>query len=357
MAIQNQKVCSRRVSVWWYVHAAMAMAIVSVNFSTAMYSPAENPQYTNWNTSQQYQQEQQQQQHHVQWEDPARGGSTMMARPPAEAEIYPEEQYEPPKILLKHMSMALRVTSEWNRRLLNGVNCFKFWKRKADATTDTAENDQMSSVYGAVPVNVHPSRAWKPPIRAAPLKSEDDDLTIFHARTPRRDAPGEAPPRGVARWGPELLPYLEHIVDLLGIASGGVEIPLAMIYLDRACSVETHRTNGVPPCPFCTPRTVHRLSLASLLLATQAVNGWTEAEMLAQFEKVAFLGIPEAQLQQMVDWMRGALGDTGLMVTVPQMQEWGRNWESIFSPRSRQDQLEQQALSAARLEIGTPRYY
>lgn len=356
----QQLCCNRRTSFWWYVHAAIVVALVSMNLSTATYNPAQHPQNVNWNPVQQQAQ-------HVQWEDPARGGSTMAATatteypPPPPQQMVEEEPYHPPTILLKHMSMALRVTSEWNRRLLHGANRFNkfFWKKQADIAAAAAGASQDASSYGTLPVNVHPSRSWRPPIPGPPPTNEDDHLTLFHAKAPREiskekggsDDNDAAVARGVARWGPELLPYLEHIVDLLGISSeGGVEIPLAMIYLDRACSVETPRSNGVPPCPFCTPRTVHRLSLASLLLATQAVKGWTDAEMLEQYDKIfASLGIPEVQLQQMVDWMRGALGDAGLMVTVTQMKEWGRNWESIFSPWqhvSRRQRLEQTPTAA-----------
>lgn len=273
-----------------------------------------------------------------------------------------EEPYQPPKILLKHMSMALRVTSEWNRRLLNGVHRFQFiWKRKPDSTQQPPLSQQQpdehrgpyhspqSNAYGTLPVNVHPSRPWHPPIPPT-LQStggEEDELTLFHAKAPRDPSASSSEGssrkddatahRGVARWGPELLPYLEHIVELLEISPGGVEIPLAMIYLDRACSVETPRSNSVPPCPFCIPRTVHRLSLASLLLATQAVKGLSDTEMQTVFEKLASsFGIPEVQLQQMVEWMRGALGDTGLMVTVSQMKLWGQHWESIFVRQQQQ---------------------
>eukprot|EP00429_Kryptoperidinium_foliaceum_P007839 CAMPEP_0176013942 /NCGR_PEP_ID=MMETSP0120_2-20121206/6566_1 /TAXON_ID=160619 /ORGANISM="Kryptoperidinium foliaceum, Strain CCMP 1326" /LENGTH=319 /DNA_ID=CAMNT_0017346865 /DNA_START=218 /DNA_END=1178 /DNA_ORIENTATION=+ len=262
----------------------------------------------------------------------------MMAHPEEPHQMmHPEEPYHPPKILLKHMEMALRLTSEWNRRLLNGVNRFKFWRRKQATASSEEEQayqpppqEQQLSNYGSIPVNVHPS--LRVPLTSG--RKEEDELTLFHAKAPRAPSSEEkeAALRGVARWGPQLLPYLEHIVELLDISPDGVEIPLAMIYLDRACSVETPRSNGVPPCPFCTPRTVHRLSLASLLLARQAVKGSSQEEMQSWFEKVSSLGIPEVQLAQMVDWMRGALGDEGLMVTISQMKQWGHHWESIFHP-------------------------
>jgi hypothetical protein len=374
--MRNQQGRARRVNVFWYVHAVVVAALVSVNLSAATYSPAHHPQNPNWNPGQQQQQQQyeqhqeqqqQQQQHQqpprVHWEDPARGGSTVMAHPPQEMHPgYHEEPYEPPKIMLKHMSMALRVTSEWNRRLLNGVNRFKFWK-KTDSTDNNFQQTHQdqegqqypphhssSSTYGTLPVNVHPSRPWHTPIPPTLKTEEDDDLTLFHAKAPRgssspseQGSSSETARRGIARWGPELLPYLELIVELLDISpDGGVEIPLAMIYLDRACSVETPRSNSVPPCPFCTPRTVHRLSLASMLLATQAVKGLSEPEMQVLYKKFSSLGIPEVQLQQMVEWMRGALGDTGLMVTVSQMKVWGQHWESIFVRQQQQPPPEPQ---------------
>jgi len=252
----------------------------------------------------------------------------------------PEEKpFTPPKIHLKHMSMALRVTSEWNRRLIVGVNRFRFWGQKPDSPPEQPQS------YGQHPVNVHPTRSWLPPIQEDPPEKEPE-LTIFHAKVPHNDR------RGVEHWGPELLPYLEHVVDMLGISDDGVEVPLAMIYLDRATSVETHRSNGVPPCPFCTPRTVHRLSLVALLLASEVVNGGGD-EYLAQIysTKLQSLGIPYSQLQQMVDWMRGALGDVGLMVTVGQMKDWSQTWDAIFFPRRKQRRVQQHPLYRASPQI------
>lgn len=310
-------------NVSWFLSAMLVMTLAFIKVSTATYDPGCHPQYSNWNPAQQPQHLQQ----HVHWQDPARGGSTMTA--PEGRPMDAEQLYQPPKILLKHMSLALRITSEWNRRLLNGVNRFKFWKRKLDASK--RQPDVPSHHH---PINVHPTRAWHPPIPDSPTPTEDDELTIFHAKSPREFSPSSSDTRrGVARWGPDLLPYLEHVVELLEIQSDGVEIPLAMIYMDRACSVETPRSNGVPPCPFCTPRTVHRLSLVAMVLATQAVKGYSDQEMERLYTQVSSLGIPEAQLQQMVEWMRGALGDFGLMVTISQMTEWGRRWEDIFNAK------------------------
>jgi len=102
--------------------------------------------------------------------------------------------------------------------------------------------------------------------------------------------------------------------------------------MDRACSVETSRSNDIPSCPFCTPRTVHRLSLAAFIISLQAVCGGEQQQQL-QLLSVS-LGIPLLQLQQMVEWMRAALGDGGLLVTMKELISWNRSLEAIFSSSS-----------------------
>ena len=197
--------------------------------------------------------------------------------------------------------MALRLTSEWNRRLFAGVHRFRFFGKKQRIRTSNENHN---------PININPPRSWIPPIE------EESSEDIFHAKNPRKSSSADELRRGVARWGPDLLPYLEPVFKLLGISSNGVEIPLTMIYLDRACSVETLRSNGCPPCPFCMPRTVHRLSVISLFLTTQAVDG--NRSINEYYQDLESLDIPQNQLEQMVDWMRAALGDDGLYVTVGQ---------------------------------------
>jgi hypothetical protein len=347
----SMKATTRRFCVCWYLYSVVVL-LVTLNFSTATYNPAYHPQ--------QHQQgyhhaspTQDGYNHHqpVDWEGaPPRGGSTMTRVEPPQ-----EEPFQPPKIHLKHMSMALRLTSEWNRRLLDGVNRFKFWgKRETTQPQQIPDSPQQPQGYGNHPVNVHPSRSWHPPIQEASPQQMEEELTLFHAKAPRGGS-SKQQRRGVARWGPELLPYLEHVVDLLEVTDG-VEIPLAMIYLDRACSAETPRSNGVPPCPFCTPRTVHRLTLAALLLARQAVSGSDSIMLEEYFVKLQSLGIPLTQLQQMVDWMRGALGDTGPLVTVGQMKDWSQTWDSIFYPKQRQQRLEQQQ-QQQQAHLDAPHYH
>jgi hypothetical protein len=328
----------RSVTYCCYLSSLLVL-LLCLEQSLATYNPAQHPQggpaYRH--QAHQYHHDHSHYEQAVNWDGgPPRGGSTMVASHYAPPEVVEEpEPFHPPKVQLKHMSMALRLTSEWNRRLLEGVNSFKKYLGKGSSQKPQQQPQPLS--YGSHPVNVHPSRAWHPPIQDGPMIPYND-LTLFHAKAPR-DSPKNKQRRGVARWGPELEPFLEHVVEMLE-SKDGVEIPLAMIYMDRACSVETDRSNCVPRCPFCTPRTVHRLSLVALLLAKQAVEGTDNLE--EYYEKVRSLGIPRVQLEQMVEWMKGALGDQGLFVTLQEMKDWGQSWDATFFPKQHQQRLQQQ---------------
>lgn len=328
----------RRLWFCWCLYS-LGWLLLSLSPSTATFNPLYNPQqHQPYYSSQQgddYSYGNNPNPQNSNWDenDTPRGGSTMMA--PEPQQVQEEEPFHPPKILLKHMSMALRLTSEWNRRLLAGVNRkFRFFGQRGrirNSGQPSGSQDQQSQLdFVSQPVNINPTRSWTPPIGDGTTQ-EMEELTAFHAKTERES---EDVLRGVSRWGPELLPYLEHVVKLLGISSNGVEIPLAMIYLDRACSVETIRRNGCPPCPFCMPRTVHRLSLVALLLATHGVNGSkTIPEYIQDLES---LGIPTNQLEDMAAWMQSALGDDGMFVTVGQMKVWSQAWDSTFFPKRQQ---------------------
>jgi hypothetical protein len=201
-------------------------------------------------------------------------------------------------------------------------------------------------------------------------KSKHESLTIFHAKTPfKGDQQQEENPqrRGALRWGPDLETYLEHLVEQVFELKGetrSLALSLAMMYMDRATSVETPRRRqqhttgmlgtgaGGRLCPFCTPRTVHRLILTSLYLAVQAilqqqlamgggrlVTTTEEKALLPPLvlpshgrclfyeTKLTSLDIPQEEMHHMIEWMKTALGDPGFFVTSDHMREWRRTWE------------------------------
>eukprot|EP00529_Nitzschia_sp_RCC80_P016752 CAMPEP_0113478042 /NCGR_PEP_ID=MMETSP0014_2-20120614/20531_1 /TAXON_ID=2857 /ORGANISM="Nitzschia sp." /LENGTH=645 /DNA_ID=CAMNT_0000371179 /DNA_START=76 /DNA_END=2009 /DNA_ORIENTATION=+ /assembly_acc=CAM_ASM_000159 len=349
-------------------------------------------------------------------------GQQQYQEQPVQKEVKPQEQekpFVPPNVQIKHVSLALHVTSEWNRRLSHGINRFRIWSRKfaheqndpidnngVGNVNDNNDNDHRRSIYhssthGAVPpggqqeqqnvdqyygqrpINVHPSRVWHPPIPMTMTTSQSEDvdeetneeLTVFHAKHQVRRSTSSSLSTsvvskqcdGVRNWGPDMEPYLEGLVELFSLKpetgssktenddnnEGMIELPLAMIYLDRACSVDTPRTlyqgyrqetstdgkiRVVAPCPFCSPRTVHRLALAALLLAIESVRGTQQMEKACQgvIEEVSKASTSDSrssssvsllpsdltadQLLHMVQWMKAALGDAGQLVSVEEMR-------------------------------------
>jgi hypothetical protein len=289
-------------------------------------------------------------------QDHFRGGSSAwgLTEPVVE-----NDPYRPPETCLEHMSLALRLTGELNRRLHAGTrHCkeqepvhFNEYERDQHAQHSTLHNSRIAeplrggdSTFTNIQEQSHvPLPPPPPPLYLPKIRGTSDDtataaptmpLTVFHAKSPRTSKKGTATRRGSARWGPDLLTYLRHLAEVMGLSEeeSSLEFAMAMIYLDRACSVETSRNNGMLPCPFCTPRTVHRLCLTAMLVATQAVRGTTLEEYYPG--RLESLGIPLPQLQEMVDWMTGALGDLGFFLTPGQMAEWRNMWEYKFPSSS-----------------------
>jgi hypothetical protein len=264
----------------------------------------------------------------------------------------------PPSIALDEMAMALRWTGELNRRMMI-----------ASASTKTAAKDETSSsLMSLLPPSYSSSllvdvRGGE---RAMPVEqqqqqqrqlSDNDDvssLTIFHAKTLFQGNQEENPRRqGAFRWGPDLESYLEHLVDdvfeLKDTETRSLALSLAMMYMDRATSVDTPRQeySASPSCPYCSPRTVHRLILTSLYLAVQAIlqqklamsgNPIEEEQpplvlpshgrCLFYETKLKSLGIAsQEEMHHMIEWMKTALGDEGFFVTSNRMRDWRRTWE------------------------------
>jgi len=223
-----------------------------------------------------------------------------------------------PKLGLEQITKALLHTSEWNRKFLKGVRHWGKRERLHLASKSLPNSSNCQQQSGSLPVNVHPSRTWRPPIQPNSGRSlEEEELTLFHAKKAT----------AAQSWGPDLLPYLKHITQVLEMKDN-LELVLAMVYLDRACSLETPRSNGIAHLPFLQPRTVHRLGLAALVVAKSAMNG-NSPSIISELSES--LGIPTSQLQLMVEWMVGALGDEGLYVGLEELKARAKTWESFLS--------------------------
>ena len=235
-----------------------------------------------------------------------------------------------PMMELEDMALALRFTGEINRRL----------QAVTSQQRRSLVDHSFAPAHGQYPLD--PMRGGEAaPFRVASAGDEivKTPLTAFHAKSPRQ---GDR--KGAARWGPSLPKFLHTLVTILREEDSeedlSLELALAMIYMDRACSVETPRSNGLAACPFCTPRTVHRLTVTAVLVAMESTRGNDAVEKL--YPKVSdSLGIPEDQLRHMVDWMLGSLGDPGFFVDPFQMQEFTETWERRFNRQVESDVTEE----------------
>lgn len=220
---------------------------------------------------------------------PLRGGATTI-----DDEV---DAHMPPRISAQDMALALRWTGEVNRRLRWGTE-----PSRLEASTHL-----VAPIYDEA---THAMRGGESSEAASSLP-----LTLFHAKSPRRQGG-----RGAGRWGPELKRYVERICRQLDLSNeGAVELSLALMYLDRASSPETPRSNGAIPVPFLQPRTVHRVVLTALLLAAHTTHG---VPLPVLMERVEDFGVPPDQLAQMIQWMHLALGDPGYFVATDSIQRW-----------------------------------
>lgn len=225
-------------------------------------------------------------------------------------------------INVEEIALALRWTGEMNRRLYFAS------RNQPGVQTILREEEQWA------PKSLDPFRGGQASVyRIAPGPNTParDTLSVFHAKHPSNDK------NGARRWGPDLSQYLQTLVAILSHGEdkasrkevSSMELTLAMMYMDRACSVETPRSDGHSPCPYCTPRTVHRLTVAALLVAIESERGPHGSESLHQKVSDA-LRIPQLELEQMIDWLRGALGDQGTHVATEQLEDFVQIWTSRF---------------------------
>jgi len=198
------------------------------------------------------------------------------------------------KSLLDHesVSVALRLTCEVNRRLRIGTSPTNSWR-----------NDQASIFY-------------TPPSQRTSLSSYVQNLN--------------------KNFDCETLPLITAI---------------SLIYLDRACSIQTFRPDvypgdQAPSCPNLTSMNVHKLYLASNILALRTYRN----ELPMDFSRGAFHDdithlylriiqssgddsvkhITAVELGNLLEWMVASLGAEGLAVQVEEVNNFIEHWRDLF---------------------------
>ncbi|CAB9506379.1 expressed unknown protein [Seminavis robusta] len=211
------------------------------------------------------------------------------------------EAARPPDMKTQHVVKALRRTAFLNDRLLY------------NSRHNHRQSNVMATGWGMPkPHNI-------PRIETPPHK------TVFHhANTNTRDISLK-----------DLVSTLLQTVN--DDHEKSIVLSLAMIYLDRATSVETPRSNGIPPCPFCTSDTVHCILMTAMLMALRVVQGHTLDDTTTVEESLLERLPPQVKvdrdsLKDMMAWMEAALGDTRYYVSLEDMQHFRTGWERMFPP-------------------------
>lgn len=259
---------------------------------------------------------------------------------------------QPPLIQTGQMASALRWTVEVNQRLEWGTTFVPDQRRYPammipGVAGGVGGGGTVDSLRGG---GVEATATYRLPqtLRndktVVGLENEvgENNIALFHAKENARN-------RQQHSWDPDLSVFLRHLwnddvrVNDKDCTTTTIttttpdnkdhdaflERTLAMIYLDRACSVETIRSKDSQRLPFCTPTTVHRLVLASVMLAVNAVRGDSATRAIQKRVEAKF-GIPADISQAMVECMRSALGEKSIFVTPDELLEWKLQWEARF---------------------------
>ena len=204
-----------------------------------------------WIVESQYKQQQNEQQQHKQQQQ-----QQQHPREEAPQTSDMENPFQPPAITVSQMAMALRWTSALNRRLQVGSATQQTEERYLLQQQQQQQQQIMSHSNvdhlrggggeGAVMTTAAVSSPYRIPLTQQQQQQRPQnaksDATIFHA--------DEAPTREI-----RMEDFIRRVMDVLSPSSDklattkaddqqSLELALAMIYLDRACSVETPRGGG-----------------------------------------------------------------------------------------------------------------
>lgn len=136
----------------------------------------------------------------------------------------------------------------------------------------------------------------------------------------------------------DLHQYIEQISRAMECSDEDIPLMMAraLIYLDRACSVNTERNYGYngessQPCPPLLPRTVHRLVLAAMVLSCRVGRGQGGIEYDGAYCEISTLfGVPSNSLATMEAIMRDALGVEGLWIDFYKLAHYLTAWRQKF---------------------------
>lgn len=169
-----------------------------------------------------------------------------------------------------------------------------------------------------------------------PLVENYDQASIFYTPPSRRT---------------DLNTFIMNIHRALGFENDPFVASVILMYLDRACSVETYRSEIYPDdrsvaCPFLTVASVHKLYLSASILALRAVRNELPPVLSRgafhddvtnhYFKKIQDVGdrsvmdITTYELGSLLEWMFASLGFEGLVVKLDEVHSFIEKWKDLF---------------------------
>lgn len=263
------------------------------------------------------------------------------------------------------IALALRLTCEINRRLDCATAPTVGSKTDEGQVVDSVlVNQHLSEQYqsseSSTFVHVHPSQAWQRPIRDGAEVPSHDSHGLLHDQHQFFSASAAATVGSTPcttlfdtpqRQRADLTSHVKHIAEILEYDP--IIPAMALLFLDRASSVETSRGDDrlygahhhdrllEKTCPYLTPQSVHKMYLTAVILAHRTVRDEFPQHQHALFqdEYTQFyaelltrggIEITTDELGKMTEWMFHSLGTEGLSVSRSEVDRLVTSWKGLF---------------------------
>ncbi len=242
------------------------------------------------------------------------------------------------------ISLALRLTCEMNRRLQNACA-----SKPSSSHQQSIKTPSTTTTDAIHPPSYHPhSNHFAHPQNKIITNDDTYKSTtdIFHSNSSSN--------KNIIS---NLSTYIQSISKILGYETNPIIPALALIYLDRACSIETstHRIHGMTNdndinrkrCPYITPNTTHKLYLTAIVLACRTVRNQYSTSMNHGFhdeytmqystllqnnhELLCGMNVTYIELGSWLNYMVSSLGsDHGLIISSDEVNLFLRRWKNLF---------------------------
>ena len=264
------------------------------------------------------------------------------------------------------ISLALRLTCEMNRKLLRSSTSHRSRRNLQQQRIQVPFGTGINTHHHYNSEHIQPSQNWQEGFPHSLMNQQKhffEEKRETTTKTSATDLFNLDSPSNTKRDLMKNLPsYVKAISTILGFEANPIVPAIAMIYLDRACSIETtsyhdHSQNGGNDygglnnnpirCPYVTTKSVHKLYLTAIILACRTVrneypmsegNGYHDqyttqyASLLREHkDELGGMSITDEELGDWLGYMVSALGSgQHLMISSDQVDWFLHQWKNLF---------------------------